>query len=119
VPLVERRENKNILIVRDESSPLWRENPISLLLYLKKIHITTMYYSFSDVLETLKDILNFALYKIILRKYIICLKNKTFIVRLQVFAIKFPSHIKKHSKCTTSSASSASSYVVLILRHSR
>jgi len=53
VPLV-GRENKNILIVQDESSSLWRENPISLLLYLKKIHITTMYYSFSDVLE-LKD----------------------------------------------------------------
>lgn len=60
VPLVGKRENKNILIARDESSPVWRENPISLLLYLKKIHVTTACYSFSDVLE-LKDISNFAL----------------------------------------------------------
>lgn len=59
VPLVGKQENKNILIIRDESSPVWM-NPISLLLYLKKIYITTAYYSFSDVLE-LKDVRNFAL----------------------------------------------------------
>lgn len=67
MPLVGKRENKNILIARDESSPVWRENPISLLLYIKMIHLTTVRYPLSDVSE-LRDILNFALYKIILGK---------------------------------------------------